>query len=166
MKPDDEQREILKRKLEELRTEHRDLDDVIARVTEEAPFDQLRVQRLKKRKLMLKDQITMKLRALGVASLKRSPALPDVPTIAEGGVPDFEAGSWMGLLAPAKTPPKIIAQVSAAAIKTVHAPDVSARLVSLGAEPVGDTPKEFAARIRREHDQNGKIVKAVGVKIE
>lgn len=57
MKLDDEQREILKRKLEELRTEHRDLDDVIARVTEEAPFDQLRVQRLKKRKLMLKDQI-------------------------------------------------------------------------------------------------------------
>ena len=54
---DDEQRDMLKRKLEELRTEHRDLDDVIARVTEEAPFDQLRVQRLKKRKLMLKDQI-------------------------------------------------------------------------------------------------------------
>ena len=54
---DDEQRDMLKRKLEEMRTEHRDLDDVIARVTEEAPFDQLRVQRLKKRKLMLKDQI-------------------------------------------------------------------------------------------------------------
>ena len=58
MKLDDEQREILMRRLEELRTEHRDLDDVIARVTEEAPFDQVRVQRLKKRKLMLKDQIT------------------------------------------------------------------------------------------------------------
>jgi hypothetical protein len=58
LKLDDEQRDMLKRKLEELRTEHRDLDDVIARVTEEAPFDQVRVQRLKKRKLMLKDQIT------------------------------------------------------------------------------------------------------------
>ena len=57
MKLNDEQRELLRGKLEELRTEHRDLDDVIARVTEEAPFDQLRVQRLKKRKLMLKDQI-------------------------------------------------------------------------------------------------------------
>lgn len=57
MKLDDEQRDLLMRKLEEMRTEHRDLDDVIARVTEEAPFDQLRVQRLKKRKLMLKDQI-------------------------------------------------------------------------------------------------------------
>ena len=58
LKLDDEQRDMLKRKLEELRTEHRDLDDVIARVTEVAPFDQVRVQRLKKRKLMLKDQIT------------------------------------------------------------------------------------------------------------
>jgi hypothetical protein len=57
LKLDHDQREILQKKLEELRTEHRDLDDVIARVTEEAPFDQLRVQRLKKRKLMLKDQI-------------------------------------------------------------------------------------------------------------
>ena len=58
MKLDDDQRGLLKRKLEELRTEHRDLDDVIARVSEEAPFDQVRVQRLKKRKLMLKDKIT------------------------------------------------------------------------------------------------------------
>ena len=57
MKLDEEQRELLRRKLEELRTEHRDLDDVIARVTEEGPFDQVRVQRLKKRKLLLKDQI-------------------------------------------------------------------------------------------------------------
>ena len=57
MKLNDEQQALLRRKLEELRTEHRDLDDVIARVTEEAPFDQVRVQRLKKRKLLLKDQI-------------------------------------------------------------------------------------------------------------
>ena len=69
MKLDDEQRENLKRRLEELRTEHRDLDDVIARVTEEAPFDQVRVQRLKKRKLMLKDQIFMLQRQL----------VPDIP---------------------------------------------------------------------------------------
>lgn len=58
MKLNQEQRELLHRKLEELRTEHRDLDDVIARVTEEAPFDQIRVQRLKKRKLLLKDEIS------------------------------------------------------------------------------------------------------------
>lgn len=107
-----------------------------------------------------------KLRALGIASPRRSPTLPDVPTIDEGGLPGFEAGSWMGLLAPAKTPPKILAQVGAAAVKTVHAPETHARLESLGAVPVGDTPKEFAARIRREWEQNAKVVKAAGVRIE
>lgn len=107
-----------------------------------------------------------KLRALGVAGSKRSPTLPDLPTIAEAGVPGYESGSWMGLLAPAKTPQKILAQVGDAAVKTVHSQDVHARLESLGAVPVGDTPKEFAARIRREHEQSAKVVKAAGVRIE
>jgi tripartite-type tricarboxylate transporter receptor subunit TctC len=107
-----------------------------------------------------------KLRALGIASAKRSPTLPDVPPISEVGVPGFESGSWMGLLVPAKTPQKIVAQVSAAAVKTVHSPETHARLESLGAEPVGNTPKEFAARIRREYEQNAKAVKAAGVRIE
>ena len=107
-----------------------------------------------------------KLRALGVASPKRSPALPDVPTIAEAGVPGYESGSWMGLLAPAKTPPKIIARVNAAAVKAVNAPDTSARLVALGAVPVGGSPKEFAARIRKEWQEAAKIVKIAGVRIE
>jgi tripartite-type tricarboxylate transporter receptor subunit TctC len=107
-----------------------------------------------------------KLRALGVGSTKRSPALPDVPTIAESGVPGYASGSWMGLLGPAKTPPKIIAQVHAAAAKTVHSPEISARLVSLGAEPVGNSPKEFAAQIRKEWQEAAKIVKTAGVRIE
>jgi tripartite-type tricarboxylate transporter receptor subunit TctC len=107
-----------------------------------------------------------KLRALGVGSTKRSPALPDVPTIAESGVPGYASGSWMGLLAPAKTSPKIIAQVHAAAAKTVHSPEISARLVSLGAEPVGNSPKEFAAQIRKEWQEAAKIVKTAGVRIE
>jgi len=107
-----------------------------------------------------------KLRALGVASPKRSPALPDLPTIAESGVPGFEAGSWMGLLAPARTPPKIVAQVNAAAVKAVNTPETHARLISLGAVPVGDSPKEFAARIRREWDSAAKVVKTAGVRIE
>jgi tripartite-type tricarboxylate transporter receptor subunit TctC len=107
-----------------------------------------------------------KLRALGIAGTKRSPALPDVPTIAEAGVPGYESGSWMGLLAPAKTPPKIIARLNAIAVKTVHSPETHARLEALGAEPVGDSPQQFAARIRREHGQNGKIVKTAGVRIE
>lgn len=107
-----------------------------------------------------------KLRALGIASPKRSPTLPDVPPIAESGVPGYESGSWMGLLAPAKTPQKILAQVGAAAVQTVHSPEITARLESLGAVPVGDTPKEFAARIRREYGQSAKVVKAAGVRIE
>lgn len=107
-----------------------------------------------------------KLRALGIASPKRSPTLPDVPPIMESGVPGYESGSWMGLLAPAKTPQKILAQVGAAAVQTVHSPAVTARLESLGAVPVGDTPKEFAARIRREYGQSAKVVKAAGVRIE
>jgi tripartite-type tricarboxylate transporter receptor subunit TctC len=107
-----------------------------------------------------------KLRALGIADRKRSPLLPDVPPIAEAGVPGYESGSWMGLLVPAKTPPKIVARVSEAAMKSVSAPETRSRLESIGALPVGDTPKEFAARIKREYDQAAKIVKTAGVRIE
>lgn len=107
-----------------------------------------------------------RLRALGVASLKRSPALPEVPTISESGIPNFEAGSWMGLLAPVKTPAAILKRLNEVAVKVVHAPATRARLESLGAVPVGDSPKEFGARIRREYDQNGRIVKIAGVRIE
>jgi tripartite-type tricarboxylate transporter receptor subunit TctC len=107
-----------------------------------------------------------KLRALGIAGTRRSPALPDVPTIAESGVPGYESGSWMGLLAPAKTPQKIVARLNAIAVKTVHSPETHARLEALGAVPVGDSPQHFAARIRREHEQNGKIVKTAGARIE
>ena len=107
-----------------------------------------------------------KLRPLGIASLRRSPQLPDVPTIAEGGVPGYESGSWMGLLAPAKTPQKILARVSEVAVKTVRSPVMHARLEALGAVPVGDSPGEFAARIRREWEQSAKIVKIAGVRIE
>jgi tripartite-type tricarboxylate transporter receptor subunit TctC len=107
-----------------------------------------------------------KLRALGVAGTKRSPTLPDLPTIAEAGVPGYESGSWMGLLAPARTPQRIIAQVGDAAVKTVHSQAIHARLESLGAVPVGDTPKEFAARIKREYEQSAKVVKVAGVRIE
>ncbi|MBI3044879.1 MAG: tripartite tricarboxylate transporter substrate binding protein [Betaproteobacteria bacterium] len=107
-----------------------------------------------------------RLRALGIAGSKPSPALPDVPPITGSGVPGYESGSWMGLLAPTKTPPRILARLNAVAVKVVHSPETQARLVSLGAVPVGDSPKEFAARIRREHEQNGKVVKIAGVRIE
>lgn len=107
-----------------------------------------------------------KLRALGIAGTKRSPALPDVPPITESGVPGYESGSWLGLLAPAKTPQKIIARLNAVTVKVVHSPETQARLEGLGAVPVGNSPSEFAARIRREYEQSGKVVKTAGVRIE
>jgi len=107
-----------------------------------------------------------KLRALGVGSTKRSPQLPDVPTVIEAGVPGYQSGSWMGILAPAKTPPKIVARMTEVTMKAVAMPETRRRLEDLGAEPIGNNPKEFAAQIRKEHGQAATIVKAAGVKIE
>jgi tripartite-type tricarboxylate transporter receptor subunit TctC len=103
---------------------------------------------------------------LGVASLKRSPLLPGVPTISEAGVPNFESGSWLGLLVPAKTPPRIIARLSEVMVKAVNAPETRSRIEALGAEPVGGSPTEFAALLRRESELNAKIIKAAGVKVD
>lgn len=107
-----------------------------------------------------------KLRALGVAGAKRSLQLPEVPTIGESGVPGYESGSWVGLLAPARTPPKIIARMSEVTMKAVSLPETRRRLEDQGAVPAGDTPQQFAARIRKEYDEAGRIVKTAGVRIE
>ena len=107
-----------------------------------------------------------RLRALGVASLKRSAQLPDVPTIAEAGVPGFEAANWFGMLAPAKTPQRIITRVSEALVKAVRSPEVQAQFVALGAEPVGSTPAEFARFIRRETEKYAKVVRVSGAKLD
>ena len=103
---------------------------------------------------------------LGVASFKRSPLLPGVPTITEAGVPNFESGSWLGLLVPAKTPPRIIARLSEVMVKAVNAPETRSRIEALGAEPVGSSPTEFAALLRRESELNAKIIKTAGVKVD
>ncbi|MGZ8267739.1 MAG: Bug family tripartite tricarboxylate transporter substrate binding protein [Burkholderiales bacterium] len=107
-----------------------------------------------------------RLQPLGVAALKRSPLLPNVPTMSEAGVPNFESGSWLGLLAPANTPKAILTRLSEVVVKAVHAPDVRSRLEAQGAEPAGSTPAEFAAQIRREYELNAKIVKIAGVKVD
>jgi len=107
-----------------------------------------------------------RLRPLGIASVKRSPALPDLATISEQGLPDFETGSWLGMLAPAKTPPAIIKRLHEVVVKVVNTPAVHARLEALGAVPVASTPAELAARLKREYDLNGRIVKIAGVRIE
>jgi tripartite-type tricarboxylate transporter receptor subunit TctC len=107
-----------------------------------------------------------RLQPLAVASSKRSPLLPTVPTANEAGVPNFEAGSWLGLATPAKVPARIIARLSEVMVKTVRAPETRARIEALGAEPVGSSPGEFGAMIRREWELNAKIIKAAGVKVD
>ena len=100
-----------------------------------------------------------KLRALAVATAKRSTALPDVPTIAEAALPGFEVTTWFGALAPAKTPKELVTKLNAEMVKILNMPDVQKRLLESGAEPVGDTPEQMAARIKKETEEFGKVVK-------
>ncbi len=107
-----------------------------------------------------------RVRVLGIASLQRSPQLPDVPTIAESGVPGFEAVNWFGMFAPAKTPKAIISRVNAAVVKTVKTPDMQAQFINLGADPVGSSVEEFTAFVRRDMEKYARIVKVSGAKID
>jgi tripartite-type tricarboxylate transporter receptor subunit TctC len=104
-----------------------------------------------------------RLRALGVTSFKRSPALPEVPTVDEAGVPGFESMAWWGLLAPAKTPRPIIERLFNAATAAMKTPEIRARLDQLGAEPAGHTPEAFDQLIRDDIAKWGKVVKALGI---
>ena len=107
-----------------------------------------------------------KLRAIAVTSLKRAPALPDVPTIAESGLPGFEASSWFGILAPAGTPAPIVAKINAEVNKWLQSPDAKEQLLAQGAEAAGGSPEQFVAHIRAETDKWAKVVKASGAKVD
>jgi tripartite-type tricarboxylate transporter receptor subunit TctC len=107
-----------------------------------------------------------KLRPLAVATPTRAPALPEVPTIAESALPGFEVTSWFGALVPAKTPRDIVARLNAEMVRILAMPDVKKRLFDAGAEPVGNTPEEMAAQIRRETDEFGKIVRQAKITAE
>jgi tripartite-type tricarboxylate transporter receptor subunit TctC len=106
------------------------------------------------------------LRALAVTSDKRSDQAPDVPTMAESGVKDFDAGTWFGLLARAGTSPEIIATLSAALDKSLAKPEVRAALTSQGADIAGGTPEHFGKFFKSEYDKWGAIVKKAGIKSE
>ena len=106
------------------------------------------------------------LRALAVTAAKRSAALPDVPTMAEGGVPDQEAETINGLLAPAGTPNDIIARINRDTVAALSLPDVKERLSALGFEPAVTTPAEFGARINSEIAKWDKVVRAANIRIE
>ncbi len=104
-----------------------------------------------------------KLRPLGVGSLTRVKAMPEVPTIDELGLKGFEAVTWIGLLAPAGTPKDIVARMHRELVKVLKDPEVQERLASQGAEPVGSTPEEFDAYMRREVEKWGMVIKKAGV---
>ena len=107
-----------------------------------------------------------KLRALGVTSAKRVASAPDVPTVAEGGVPGYESLQWYGLLAPAGTPKEIIARLNREAVAVLRTPELGTRLANDGTEIVAGTPEEFGAYIRAETEKWAKVVKAAGIKPE
>ena len=107
-----------------------------------------------------------KLRALGVASLKRSVVLPSLPTVAEQNLPGFEAVSWYALMAPAGTPAEVITKLQAESARILRLPDVREKLAALGAEAVGNRPEELAAIIRAESVRWQKVVKDAGIKAE
>ena len=107
-----------------------------------------------------------KLRALAQTGEKRSPALPDVPTIAESGFPKFEATAWYGVHAPAKTPKAIVNRLNAEFVKALKLPDVRERLTSLGFELAGSTPEDYGDYIKSEIRKWEKVVKASGAKPE
>jgi tripartite-type tricarboxylate transporter receptor subunit TctC len=109
---------------------------------------------------------TGKLRAIAIGSARRSPAAPDVPTVAEAGVPGFEYVAWNGNFAPAGTPAALVAKISGDIRKALAAPDVVQRLASLGSEPSGSTPAEFAAYLKEDHMRWSRVVKTVGLKPE
>jgi tripartite-type tricarboxylate transporter receptor subunit TctC len=107
-----------------------------------------------------------RLRALGVSGAKRSNAAPDIPTIAEAGVPGYEATQWFGLLAPSGTPRPIVERLHHETVRALKEPNVRDRLVADGSDPVGSTPEEFAAYLRAETVKWAKVVKDVGIKPE
>ncbi|HEX6004646.1 MAG TPA: tripartite tricarboxylate transporter substrate binding protein [Burkholderiales bacterium] len=107
-----------------------------------------------------------KLRALAVSGSKRSQSAPDVPTIAESGVPGYEFVSWNGVHVPAGTPKSIVTKIQADLVKVVALPDVRARMASLGMEVAGSTPEELGALVKSDITKWGKVIKEAGVRID
>ena len=104
------------------------------------------------------------MRAIAVTGAERSPAMPEVPTVAEQGFPGFASSSWQGLFFPAKTPPEIVTRMQMEVVKALADPDVRKRLASFGVEPVGSTPEQFAALVKNDIESFGRIVRDVGIK--
>jgi tripartite-type tricarboxylate transporter receptor subunit TctC len=109
---------------------------------------------------------TGKLRALGVTSKQRAASLPDIPTIAEAGIPAYELASWYGILAPAGTPKDIVAKLHGVIDKIVAMPDVAAKIVEGGSDPMVLTPDAFMERLRADVAKFAALVKTANIKVD
>ena len=107
-----------------------------------------------------------KVRALAVTTAKRSSLAPELPTIAESGLPEFDISTWFGVFAPAGVPRDVADRLHAEFTRALAAPDVREKMLALGAEPVGNRPDEFAAYIRREAEKYARVIKASGAKVD
>lgn len=107
-----------------------------------------------------------RLRALGVSGAKRSPAAPDIPTIAEAGVPGFEASNWYGLVAPRGTPRNVIAQINQEFVRVLAIPELRAKLLAMGMEAESSSPEAFSDYMKNDAIKWGKIIKAVALRGE
>lgn len=107
-----------------------------------------------------------RMRALAIATDKRSPVLPDLPTMAEAGYPQVQADNWYGVVVPAATPKPIVMRMNALLVKAIQAPETRERLGSLGANAIGGSADEFQAFWRAEIDRWGKTIRAVGIKLD
>ena len=107
-----------------------------------------------------------KLRALGLTTAKRSKSLPNVPTLAEAGLPGYEVSPWFAVFMPTATPKDIVAKVNTALLEAMKDPDVVKRLETIGAEPVGSTPEEMAQHLARESERWTKLIQERGIKLD
>jgi tripartite-type tricarboxylate transporter receptor subunit TctC len=107
-----------------------------------------------------------RVRGLAVSGTKRSPAIPELPTVAESGLAGFEARQWYGMLAPAGTPKEIVTRLNGEIAKIVHSPEVTTRFVSEGSEPIGSIPEEFARYLKTEIAKWAKAVAASGARVD
>jgi tripartite-type tricarboxylate transporter receptor subunit TctC len=107
-----------------------------------------------------------KVRALAVTGAKRSGAIPEMPTMMEAGVKGYESSTWYGVVAPAGTPPAVVNKINAEIVAILKQPEINERLSREGAEPVGDTPQEFAAFNKAEVEKWGKVIRAAGLRVE